>query len=44
MQKQWGKYQKDFEYAKEICFDDCYDTVKKIIQGLKIIDTESVQI
>ena len=34
MQKQWKKYQKDFEYAKEIPFDDCCDTVIEIMESL----------
>lgn len=37
MQKQWKKYQKDFEYAKEIPFDDCCDTVIEIMEGLSKI-------
>lgn len=37
MQKQWKKYQKDFEYAKEIPFDDCCDAVIEIMEGLSKI-------
>ncbi|MGL5256247.1 MAG: nucleotidyl transferase AbiEii/AbiGii toxin family protein [Proteocatella sp.] len=37
MQKQWKKYQKDFEYAKEIQFDDCCDTVIEIMESLSKI-------
>lgn len=37
MQKQWKKYQKDFEYAKEIPFDDCCDTVIEIMESLSKI-------
>lgn len=37
MQKQWKKYQKDFEYAKEILFDDCCDAVIEIMESLSKI-------
>lgn len=37
MQKQWKQYQKDFEYAKEIPFDNCCDTVIEIMKSLSKI-------
>lgn len=34
MQTQWKNYQKDFEYAKNIVFEDTCDTVVKLINDL----------
>jgi hypothetical protein len=31
----WKKYQKEFNYAKDIAFDDVCDTIQKIMQKLK---------
>ena len=31
----WKKYQKEFNYAKDITFDDVCDTIQKIMQKLK---------
>lgn len=34
MHKQWNNYQKDFEYATEITFEDACDTVVKLMDGI----------
>ena len=34
MQKQWDNYQKDFEYAMDIAFEDACDTVVKLMDSL----------
>lgn len=36
MNAQWSNYQKDFEYAKEVSFDDVCNTVIEIMDKLKI--------
>ena len=35
MQKQWKNYQKDFEYASDIVFEDVCDTVVKIMDEIQ---------
>lgn len=35
MQKQWKNYQKDFDYAVDIDFDDCCDTVRDIMSDMQ---------
>jgi len=37
MQKQWYNYQKDFEYAKDIAFEDACDTVVRLLDSLRVI-------
>lgn len=37
MQKQWYNYQKDFEYAKDIAFEDACDTVARLLDSLRVI-------
>lgn len=34
MQKQWGNYQKDFDYAQDIAFEDASDTVVQLMDLL----------
>lgn len=34
MQKQWFNYQKDFDYAKEVSFEDCCNVVTELIRKL----------
>lgn len=34
MQKQWNNYQKDFEYASDISFEDACDTVVQLMDSL----------
>ena len=34
MQKQWNNYQKDFEYATDIAFEDTCDAVMKLMGDL----------
>jgi predicted nucleotidyltransferase component of viral defense system len=36
MQQRWLKYQKDFEYASDIAFDDTCDTVVQIMSEIEI--------
>ena len=36
MNTQWSNYQKDFEYAREVSFDDVCNTVIEIMEKLKI--------
>lgn len=31
MKKQWGTYQKDFEYATDIMFEDVCDTIVQLM-------------
>jgi len=38
MNKQWLNYQKDFEYAQDIPFEDCCDVVIKIMDSLNFDD------
>jgi hypothetical protein len=35
MQNQWRNYQKDFEYAYSISFDDTCDAILKLMSRLK---------
>ncbi len=35
----WKKYQRDFDYAKDISFDDICDTIQRIMDHIKIITT-----
>lgn len=35
MQKQWNNYQKDFEYAMDITFEDVCDTVEQLMKELE---------
>lgn len=37
MQKQWYNYQKDFEYATDIAFEDACDTVVRLLDSLRVI-------
>ena len=39
MQKQWDNYQKDFEYATDIAFEDTCDVVVKLMDNLMDIKT-----
>lgn len=34
MQRQWNKYQKDFDYATDILFEDVCDVVVKLMGDL----------
>lgn len=34
MQKQWKNYQKDFEYATDIAFEDACDVVVELMDGI----------
>jgi len=36
MQNFWSNYQKEFDYAKEVSFDDCCEIVLKIMSAIKI--------
>lgn len=35
MQKQWKNYQKDFEYATDIAFEDACDVVVELMKNLE---------
>ncbi len=35
MQKQWKNYQKDFEYAMDIAFEDACDVVVELMEKLE---------
>lgn len=37
----WKKYQKDFNYAKEITFSDVCDSIEKIINSLQLLETDN---
>lgn len=37
MHKQWYNYQKDFEYVKDIAFEDACDTVVRLMDSLLVI-------
>ena len=37
MQKQWKNYQKDFEYAEDISFEDTCDTVVNLMEEMEAI-------
>ena len=39
MQRQWDNYQKDFEYATDIAFEDTCDVVVKLMDNLMNIKT-----
>ena len=34
MKKQWDNYQKDFEYAADIVFEDACDAVVQLMNGI----------
>ncbi len=34
MKKQWGNYQKDFEYATDIAFEDACDAIVQLMDSL----------
>lgn len=36
MQRQWNNYQKDFEYATDIVFEDICDMVVKLMDNLLV--------
>ena len=33
----WKKYQRDFDYAKDISFDDVCDTVQRIMDSIAVV-------
>ena len=35
MQRQWKNYQKDFEYATDIVFEDACDVVVELMENLE---------
>lgn len=37
MQKQWDNYQKDFEYATDIAFEDVCDVVVQLVDEINMI-------
>ncbi len=40
MQRQWKNYQKDFEYATDIAFEDACDVVVELMDGINANKTD----
>ncbi len=40
MQRQWKNYQKDFEYAEDIAFEDACDVVVELMDGIEEGETQ----